>query len=286
VNLRMVLLLNEAGIAGSNCTFDGYIECDAALMDSNGHIASVAAVPMTSVGGCLEFPIHTSPIQICHSIIQEHDKGLWDGGRVPPLFTTGRQCHTFAETVGLPMTTPADAHQMITANTKERFQRHLKIVDQDNADLSTVDDSPFDTVGAIVIDNFGKMAVASSSGGISLKSSGRVGSAALIGSGLLVEGGDKIIGVTCSGTGESIMKSRLATNVERACRLDIPLADVMPSNVGCLVCIKENNEVELLWPHTTDSFCIYYATENKSAFKISRTSNGQLSESAVRFRLS
>jgi beta-aspartyl-peptidase (threonine type) len=68
-----------------------------------------------------------------------------------------------------------------------------------------------DTVGAVAIDNFGNVAAATSTGGITSKMVGRVGDAPLIGCGCY---GDNAIGaVSATGHGESIMRIMLAARV-------------------------------------------------------------------------
>ncbi|KAK2005981.1 N-terminal nucleophile aminohydrolase [Colletotrichum eremochloae] len=66
------------------------------------------------------------------------------------------------------------------------------------------------TVGAVVLDSHGNVAAANSTGGMMLKPPGRVGDTAILGSGLYA---DERIAVTCSGGGESIITSMLASRV-------------------------------------------------------------------------
>jgi hypothetical protein len=255
-------------------------------MDSKNRMASVASVPMTALNSPLHFHGHESPIGMCHALLLESEKGAWTGGRTPPIFMAGEACHRIS---GLHLTSAQNLHAMISDNTRIRYSNHCKILSDSNAtntafwhssSIGSPISETMDTVGVIIIDNFGylyyllfrKMASASSSGGISLKQSGRVGSAAIIGSGILVSNNEETcIGVTCSGSGESIMQTRFATKIEQACRFNIPLSEIFMPNIGCLICIKDGKRAELLWPHTTDSFCVLYATDTQTVFQLSRT---------------
>lgn len=63
------------------------------------------------------------------------------------------------------------------------------------------DDLVTDTVGAICVDRWGRVAAGSSSGGIGMKFRGRVGPAALIGVGTWIKLDDEgnVVAATCSG---------------------------------------------------------------------------------------
>ena len=67
-----------------------------------------------------------------------------------------------------------------------------------------------DTVGAVVIDQFGRVASGASSGGVLYKPDGRVGSAACYGAGCWAAEG---VGATASGTGEQLIQAQLPRRV-------------------------------------------------------------------------
>lgn len=74
-----------------------------------------------------------------------------------------------------------------------------------------------DTVGAVCIDSTGAVAAGVSSGGVAVKSPGRVGEAAMYGTGCWAQNaeetdGTPAVGCSCSGTGEQIMKSLLGSH--------------------------------------------------------------------------
>lgn len=70
------------------------------------------------------------------------------------------------------------------------------------------------TVGAVALDAQGRLAAATSTGGLFDKLPGRVGDSALIGAGTYA---DRQVAVSCTGTGEAIIRTALAkTVVDRA----------------------------------------------------------------------
>jgi taspase (threonine aspartase 1) len=80
-----------------------------------------------------------------------------------------------------------------------------------------------DTVGAICVDKWGRVAAGSSSGGIGMKFRGRVGPAALIGVGTWIRSDDDgiVVATTCSGTGEQMAHTMIASKaVERMFETD------------------------------------------------------------------
>jgi len=80
-------------------------------------------------------------------------------------------------------------------NTAKAEPREADAVPED-------DDLVTDTVGAICVDRWGKVAAGSSSGGIGMKFRGRVGPAALIGVGTWIRSDNDgtVVATTCSGT--------------------------------------------------------------------------------------
>ncbi|KAL4239085.1 taspase [Mactra antiquata] len=159
-----------------------------------------------------------------------------------------------------------------------------KVVDDDDKLLET---DIQDTVGAVCIDINGNVAAGVSSGGISLKQTGRLGPAALYGAGCWAtnwQSGDKPgIAVATSGTGEYIMKTLLARQCAESMRNDKMaeegfrsvfvdkflgsefLQDI-PEKYGGILALKldidGNSKIcDLLWGHTTNSMCIGYMTD-------------------------
>uniref|UniRef100_A0A8C2CQQ4 Isoaspartyl peptidase/L-asparaginase n=1 Tax=Cyprinus carpio TaxID=7962 RepID=A0A8C2CQQ4_CYPCA len=66
------------------------------------------------------------------------------------------------------------------------------------------------TVGAVALDNLGKLAAATSSGGLVGKWKGRVGDTAIVGAGIYA---DEKLAVTCSGDGDAFLRQSVAHKV-------------------------------------------------------------------------
>ena len=67
------------------------------------------------------------------------------------------------------------------------------------------------TVGAVAIDNYGNICAGTSTGGRQKKMRGRIGDTPLVGISTLAE--NETVGISCSGEGEEIIKSRIASQI-------------------------------------------------------------------------
>jgi L-asparaginase / beta-aspartyl-peptidase len=156
---------------GSVLTKAGTVETDASIMEGDQlRCGAVAAISRIA-----------NPITLARRVL--------DDGR--HVLLAGDGALAFAQEIGLPECDPAS---LVT----ERRRRQLESA---TAEIKG-------TVGAVALDRQGTVAAATSTGGMSGKLPGRVGDSALIGCGTYAD--NAIGGVSCTGTGEAIIRVVLA----------------------------------------------------------------------------
>ncbi|OZJ06484.1 hypothetical protein BZG36_00499 [Bifiguratus adelaidae] len=190
---------------------DGQVECDAGLMDGSTHnFAGVGTLSGVK-----------NPIEVARSMLDTCNNGLLPGGRIPPMILAGEGARRWAIDHSI---SAIDPKELLTANSVSTFEQHMRILSShlqshhvDDDDRLPQNDGTIywghDTVGAVCIDVHGNVVAAVSSGGISLKYSGRIGEAALFGAGCWAHNSrdDNLgFGASLSGTGEQIMRTLLA----------------------------------------------------------------------------
>ena len=176
-----------------------------------------------------------------------------------------------------------------------------------NLDLDR-EDEICDTVGAIAIDCFGRIAAGSSSGGIGMKHKGRCGPAALVGIGTAVipvhpqDPTETCVATVCSGTGEHMATTTAAaTAADRVynsirkengrlvpCNEDDAMKSVIVNDfmdhpgvsnshcvgaIGILAVKKTRDGVYFYFGHNTDSFALasMHSEERKPVCTMSRS---------------
>lgn len=170
----------DAGF-GSHLNLDGRVECDAMIMDG-ATLRAGAAANLQRV---------KNPIRLARKIL-EH---------CPHMMLVGEGAERFATQQGIELCAP---EELVSEAEWEAFLHCSK--DQHAALHHRGHEQG--TVGAVALDQHGKLFAATSTGGTCCKLPGRVGDSSLIGCGCYadLEAG----GVSCTGYGEAIMKIVMA----------------------------------------------------------------------------
>ena len=165
---------------GAALTEYGRVELDASMMDGRTRAAGAVA----AVRGV------RNPIRAARAVLEE--------GR--HVLLVGPPATEFAATAGL-------AFEAETWFVTERERGAL---------ANGAVESARGTVGAVARDAGGRLAAATSTGGVSGQRLGRVGDSPLVGAGTWAD--DSTVAVSCTGHGESIIRSALAHEVDALLR--------------------------------------------------------------------
>ena len=185
---------------GSCLTTAGDVEVDAAVMNgADLGYGAIAAVP--GVGNA---------IRLADAVRTESAHCLFAG---PGALSWAEQC------------TGLDIEHIEPSATRLARWRSLKA--NANAKVFGADDllkmggthDEGDTVGAVALDIHGGLASAVSTGGIWMKTPGRVGDSPIAGAGLWAE--DGVVACSATGTGEFIMRVALCADVRARCVLGV-----------------------------------------------------------------
>lgn len=300
--------LTNAGI-GSNLTLKRTIECDAGIMEGSG-------LNFGSVGALCNIK---NPVQVAKRILDDQNKGL-SCGRVPPCTLVGTGAFDWATSNGFKYFSQSE---LVTKSAERQYSKSIDLVMQKEAseaknitnkarvmsrstqrqnidfviqeeasetknNARTINDNArLDTVGAVCVDSSGTVSAAVSSGGLLLKFPGRIGQAAVFGSGCWAQNSsdrDKpSIACSVSGVGEYLMKTLFARECYQAMYdkhdvisalpdvfkerfLESPYLKNAPSKLAGVLTVKHyasDNVCELAWAHNTRTMILGFGSTSK-----------------------
>jgi L-asparaginase / beta-aspartyl-peptidase len=168
---------------GSVLTSDGRVEMDAAVMDGATRRA----------GACAHITRVRHPVSLARAVMEA----------TPHVLIVGADAVDLARERGLEL---EEAAWFVTERERAR-----------------TGEAAHGTVGAVALDSHGRLAAATSTGGVRGQLPGRVGDTPQIGSGTYA---DEHVAVSCTGTGEQFIRAVAAHEVSALVRLGkLPLGD-------------------------------------------------------------
>ncbi|MDB5986128.1 MAG: isoaspartyl peptidase/L-asparaginase [Nevskia sp.] len=226
--------LFNAGI-GAVLNRDGQPELDAAVMRGAdrgcGAVASVSRVQ--------------SPVRLARAVMEQ----------TPHVLFCGSGAEQLARALGLTMVEPAYFITPLRLQQLEHARRRGAIsLDHDTgADAAAVSSDSgggFGTVGAVARDAYGRLAAATSTGGLTNKLPGRIGDTPLIGVGTFAD--DRSCAISCTGTGEAFIKAGFAQaiharmawhdwDLQRACSEALASVQGYGGRGGCIAIARDGS---------------------------------------------
>jgi len=169
---------------GSVFTAEGTHEMDAAIMDGN----TLKAGAVSLITGI------KNPVSLAKDVMDNSYH----------VFLAGEGAMKFAKDQGYTLESPEYFYDEV------RYQQWQGIKDTEGFQLdhSVKKDGKFGTVGAVACDQYGNIAAATSTGGMTNKKWGRVGDSPMIGAGNYAN--NKTCAVSCTGSGEFFIRGVVA----------------------------------------------------------------------------
>ena len=241
---------------GSMLTADGRIEMDAGIME--GHTLNVGAVASVE--------LIKNPILLAHKVLES-----------PHVLLVGQGAQQFALEQGMALCRREDLltqrqyERWLTtiqeANDEPSYHRHVvgtvEARKEPGDTMSQADEKKHGTVGAVALDQFGRLAAATSTGGILNKHPGRVGDSPLVGCGFYA---DENAAISCTGQGEDFMRLLIArqaadfvsrgASAHEAAQQAIAFLGTKSQGTGGLILLDQRGEVGVAWnsPHMVHAY--------------------------------
>lgn len=288
----------NAGV-GSNLTLEGKVECDASVMDGKtllfGAVGALSGVK--------------NPVQVAHRLVEDQQLGPLPLGRVRPSILVGHGAQDFCKACNID--TKSNMLTGTSFKTYNRYKRKYQMAEISSSQAKkrklsfekTHNSCPNkeievegvqDTVGAVCVDHDGNVAAASSSGGIWLKHSGRLGPASMYGAGCWAQNQVSTskagVAAVTSGCGEHLVQTLLAKTCSDGVRSSPDFSGSLASvfqedflgseflkntdkKFGGVLLLKtqldsSGTEVELSWIHSTASMCVGYMDGGTNSPKV------------------
>jgi len=194
---------------GSTLSFDGRAEMDAAVMTQTGGFGGVLAISRVR-----------NPVLVAKRVMTETDH----------MLMAGPGAQQFARRCGF------EDYDVVNDRSRERLANLLKKGESPYFDLAKLrrysgepDGGHLGTVGAVAIDRHGRLAAATSSGGMTGQLAGRVGDSAIPGAGTYAAPSGA---VSCTGHGEAILRVMLARDI-------VDRMKTMPASVAMTLAMSD-----------------------------------------------
>src|SRR5450631_4449467 len=185
---RAVVLLEDNPLFnaghGAVFTFDGHNELDASIMDGATRLAG-AVCGLTHI---------KNPIELTRAVMEHSEY----------VFLSGSGAEEFALTRGFELVPSSYFY------TAERW-RQLERVRSGDGGISALTISHMGTVGAVALDQCGRLAAATSTGGMTGKRYQRIGDSPIIGAGTYAD--DRACAVSATGHGEVFIRAAVAHDI-------------------------------------------------------------------------
>ncbi len=196
--LKTVCEKGQADLLSGKCSLDVVTECVMALEDSGHYVAGRGTGPNNlgeyeldasimdgstrRAGGVCALQGYRYPVRVARFVLED----------TPHLLLAGKGAAHFAADKDCEPVTDPKAYYLVQGTT------------------ATPQDLDTGTVGAVALDQYGKLASATSTGGLMGKMAGRVGDSPILGAGCWA---DQNAAVSCTGQGEYFMKAAVAADV-------------------------------------------------------------------------